>query len=349
MGRFGVEVVDADGHVVESRAALARHGWQGHATDLIDQLLAWGDEPGGWKGGINPAARGAYDVPGRLDDMDAEGIDAAVCYPTPLLGISDFDDPAAGVAAARSYNDWFAAEWHAAAPDRIHGMALVSLLDGPAAAAEARRAVSELGACGVMVQAYAGDVHLCDPHLEDLWSVLEELDVPAAVHGSRSTCPPMLRGDMFRNQARFYAMSHPFQQQVAMADLALGGVLERHPGLTVAFLESGVGWMPYFIDRLDEAYESVREDWVDDRFVLERAPSEYLRSGRCWFACEPDEQLLATMVDALGEDQVIYASDYPHFDAKFPDSARLLLEGGGLSPRAAAKVAGRNARRLYRI
>jgi len=281
--------------------------------------------------------------------MDKEGIDVSVNYPTPLLGVSDFPDVESSVEVCRAYNDWFVEHYHTVARDRLYAMALVPLGDPAAAAREAIRAVRELGAVGVMVQPYAGDVHLCDRQLDLLWAAAEELGVPVGVHGSRHTCAPHLRSESFRDQARFYAASHPFQQQVAMGDLSLGGVLERYPRLKVVFLEAGVGWMPWFIDRLDEAYESVREDWIADRDTLARRPSEYLLSGNCWFSCEPDEPNLSVMVDALGDRQVIYASDYPHFDCDFPDSVAELVEDSGLRGHALENVAGRNAGRLYGI
>ena len=350
MGRFGLEVVDGDGHVVERASDLRRFGWEGRATDMVELLLGW-ETREAWIHGITPAVDdGAFDPLERLVDMDREGIDRSVNYPSPLLGVSDFPDPASSAAACRAYNDWFAATYHAADARRLSAVALVPLRDADAAAAEARRAITELGAVGVMVQPYVGDdVHLCDPQFEPLWTALEELGRPAAVHGSRHTCPPKITPQTFRNHARFYAMCHPFQQMVAMGDLVLGGVLERHPRLKVAFLESGVGWIPYYIDRLDEAYESVREDWTDDRYVLQREPSEYLLSGNCWFSCEPDEPNLRVTINSLGEDRVFFASDYPHFDCKFPDSARALIEESGLPERLVEKVGGANAQALYSL
>ncbi|TMK64278.1 MAG: amidohydrolase [Actinobacteria bacterium] len=347
MSRFGMDVVDGDGHVVERRADLERFGFTAPATDLIDMLLAW--DRGSWGGQLKPAVDdGAFVPSARLGDMDKEGIEHSVNFPTALLGVSDFPDPAASASACRAFNDWFANTYRTCDPGRFSAVALVPLRDGEFAAAEARQAIVELGAVGVMTQPYVGDdVHLCDAQFDPLWATLEELEKPVAIHGSRHTCPPKLTQDDFRNAARFYAMSHPFQQQVAMADLVLGGVLERFPRLKVVFLESGIGWMPYFIDRLDEAYESVREDWIDKRWALTREPSKYVLSGNCWFSCEPDEPYLAHNVDALGEDQVIFASDYPHFDCKYPDSARELIEASGLRESTVKKVAGVNARALY--
>jgi len=347
--RFEGGVIDGDGHVIERRGDLERHGWHGIATELIEMLLSWDDREA-WGTAIQVEVRdGAFEPDARLRDMDKEGIDVSVNYPTPLLGVSDFPDVESSVEVCRAYNDWFVEHYHTVARDRLYAMALVPLGDPAAAAREAIRAVRELGAVGVMVQPYAGDVHLCDRQLDLLWAAAEELGVPVGVHGSRHTCAPHLRSESFRDQARFYAASHPFQQQVAMGDLSLGGVLERYPRLKVVFLEAGVGWMPWFIDRLDEAYESVREDWIADRDTLARRPSEYLLSGNCWFSCEPDEPNLSVMVDALGDRQVIYASDYPHFDCDFPDSVAELVEDSGLRGHALENVAGRNAGRLYGI
>ncbi|MCH2171043.1 amidohydrolase [Myxococcota bacterium] len=343
-----VDVVDGDGHVVERASDLEAFGWKGTATPLIDTLLGW-ETREDWSKGLHPEViDGAYDPPARLADMNREGIEVAINYPSALLGVSDFSEPAESTAACRAYNDWFSATYHAHAPERLRAMALVPLGAPEEAAKEARRAIVELGAVGVMVQPYTGEnVHLCDATFDPLWATLQELGRPVAVHGSRHTCSPHLRAESFRNSARFYALSHPFQQMVAMGDFALGGVLERFPRLRVAFLESGIGWMPYYIDRLDEAYQSVREDWTDQRYELARPASETLLSGNCFFSCEPDEPHLSTMINALGENQVIFASDYPHFDCKFPSSAKLLLESDELSPALATRVAGTNARNLY--
>lgn len=345
--QFEAGVVDGDGHVIERRPDLERHGWQGRATELIEMLLSWHDRDA-WGSAIRPEVRdGAFDPDARLLDMNKEGIDIAVNYPTPLLGVSDFADVDSSVGVCRAYNDWFFEQYHLAAVDRLHATAIVPLTDPSAAAREAIRAVRDLDAVGVMVQPYAGDIHLCDRQLDVLWGAVEELGVPVGVHGSRHTCAPHLRPESFRNQARFYAASHPFQQQMAMGDLSLGGVLERFPHLKVVFLEAGIGWMPSFFDRLDGAYESVREDWLSDRDELSCTPSEYFLSGNCWFSCEPDEPNLAAMVDSLGEDQVIYASDYPHFDCDFPNSVAELVDNSGLSSRVLEKVLGRNAARVY--
>ena len=114
-------------------------------------------------------------------------------------------------------------------------MALVSLGDADEAVREARRAVQELAAPGIAVSPYVGQRHLDDSALDSLWSLAEELDVAIGVHGGRSTTRPLLSDESFRDSKRYYAMAHPFGQMMALGDLTLGGVLDRHPNLRVAF------------------------------------------------------------------------------------------------------------------
>jgi predicted TIM-barrel fold metal-dependent hydrolase len=140
-------------------------------------------------------------------------------------------------------------------------------------------------------------------------------------------------------------MVHPFHQMYAMADLTLGGVLERVPDLKVVFLEAGIGWMPSYIERLDKARASFTPDTGGD--TLPRPPSEYLLSGNCWFSCEADEHGLPAAIDALGEDHVVVASDYPHFDCEFPATKTNLVHASGLTDRVITKVGYDNPARLY--
>jgi predicted TIM-barrel fold metal-dependent hydrolase len=347
MSRFGIDVLDCDGHVVERRKDLEEYGWSGSSSELMERLFRDALAPG--TGLTTRISEGHLKIEARLEDQDLEGVDVSVNFPTILLGISDFADAESSLSACRAYNNWFADACTRPSKGRVLGAALVPMRMPGAAAEEAHRAITELGACAAMVQPYVGeDVHLSDSEFDPLWSVLEDLGKPVAVHGSRSTCAPKIGRETFRDHRRFWAMSHPFQQMLAMGDFALGGVLARHPRLKVAFLESGIGWMPYYIDRLNGAYEDVSHQH-DEPVILEQRPSEYLLSGNCFFSCDPDEAHLAYMVDSLGSDQVIYASDYPHFDCKFPDSVEILTKQTGLSQQTLTKIAGQNARRLYDI
>jgi uncharacterized protein len=364
---LAIDVIDSDGHVLETSADLAAHGWSGDGCAPMPARVlqkcsetAAGQRPNEESGVTKAVDRGPFDLDARLADMDLEGIHAAVNYPTALLAVNSFDDPADSLAACRAWNSWFARHYHEPAPERLFAAALVPAGDVPAAVVEARRAVTQLGAVTVMVPPFWREHHLCDPVFDPLWAALEELDVPAAIHNTRMDTLPHLDPRNFLDRGRQYAASFPFTAMVAMGDLALGGVLERFPRLRVVFLESSIAWMPSYIERLDDAYEhhggtaaqpyKVAGDVPSLSYTeLTAKPSDYLLSGNCFFSCEPEEAMFPAVVDALGEDQVVFASDYPHFDCAFPRSVEELVEESGLSPRLLRKVASSNSTHLYGI
>ena len=124
--------------------------------------------------------------------------------------------------------------------------------------------------------------------------------------------------------------------------MVCGGVLERFPTLRVAFLEGGCGWLPFFMDRLDEHVEKLPAlvPW------LTQAPSEHIRGGRVFITCEPEEDL-AYPISRLGEDMIMYASDYAHWDSEYPDSARKIAEREELTEVQKAKHPARERPRFY--
>lgn len=342
----GIDVIDADGHLLESGPELERFGWQG-PTGLrsVDGLLAR-DEATLLLAAC-PGAR-PFSADTRLEDMARERIAVSVNYPTALLMLNQLTaDPDATNTLARAYNSWAYEAFTAATGGRVLTMAAVNIADPAAAVAEARRAVTDLGAPGIVVPPYAGDVHLDDPSLDPLWALADELGVAIGVHGGRGTTDPVLPMAGFRDSKRYYAMAHPFGQMVAMGDLVIGGVLHRFPRLRVAFLESGIGWVRWYVDRLDEAAESVDNNgvaWGD----LDRPPSSYILGGNCYFSCEPDEPGLEELVRSVGADLVVYSSDYPHFDCAFPHTTDTLTDHVR-DPDLVRKVTADNPRRLYHL
>jgi predicted TIM-barrel fold metal-dependent hydrolase len=337
-------VIDADGHVVESMREFAELGWSYEATGdaVVDYVLEQADESS--RLGLCADAT-PWDAEARLRDMDREGIEVSVNYPTALLLVNQVA-PGPATDLCRVYNDWAFAKFTGPTDDRVRTMALVPLSDTDAALREARRAVTELRAPGIMVSPYCGARHLDDPALEPLWSLVEELGVAVGVHGGRGTTPPLLPMQAFRDQRRYYAMAHPFGQMMAVGDLAMGGVLARHPNLRVAFLEAGIGWVRWYVDRLDESWESVSDRAAEADPVIEVPPSEYVLGGNCFFSCEPDEPGLERYIELVGADRVLFSSDYPHFDCKFPLSVEALAAAGLPDP-LFEKITSTNPSRLY--
>jgi uncharacterized protein len=141
---------------------------------------------------------------------------------------------------------------------------------------------------------------------------------------------PTIGSDRFSDFAARHAMSHPMEQMAAMTSLMFDGALERHPDLRVAFLESGTGWLPYWLHRLDEHHEWMAETELD---WLELTPSEYF-ARQCAISSEAEDALAAMTMRAVGTDHLMWASDFPHPDAIFPDSARAFA--GNLSVHGAS-------------
>ena len=140
------------------------------------------------------------------------------------------------------------------------------------------------------------------------------------------------------------------EQMGAVMGLTVGGNLDRHPGLQVAILEAGGTWLPYWLHRLDEHVEMLR-DVESETGGVTRLPTEAFRA-QGWISCEPDEPGLRTLIDWVGADRILWASDYPHPDCAYPGMVDHLVAGatsGGLTGEELAGYAGANAARLYRL
>jgi uncharacterized protein len=360
-------IVDADGHVVEPEAAWAglpdeqrvrvvpdEHGYE-HVVVGDTEVLAVPlgnlarpgsrfDDPATFRP-LAEAQPGGWDAVARLADMDAEGIDQAVLYPSIGLYMSVLDDGAAAVAVARAYNDWLAS--YCGAPGgarRLFGAAMLPLQDPGAAAAELRRAVDELG----FVAAFARPNPCLGRSLSHraydvVWDAAEELGVPIGVHEGSSVIVPTLAADRPFNPMILHAVSHAFEEMLACAQLIAFGVLERHPGLRVVFLESSGGWGPFWLERLDEQAESFGGFCPD----MKLRPSEYF-ARQCAISFEVDERTLPALAPFVGVERIVWGSDYPHHDATFPGAVDAIRSTVAPCPTAVqARVLGLNARRLY--
>jgi len=283
----------------------------------------------------------------RLRVLDAEGIDVAVLYGGLALSLPAIHDPELAVASCRVYNDWIAEFCHADS-SRLAGVAALPLQDPPAAVREARRAVTELGLRGVFCRPNPlnPDARLLhDPAHEPVWDELEQLGVPLTFHPAGLWDMPGTSRAMhqFMAPGTHHAVILFFDSYMTLANLVFAGVLERHPGLRVAVLECGGGWIAHWMDRLDEFTESY--GWQLGHLKLK--PSEYfLRQG--YISFDPGERTMGALSQFIGTESMIWASDFPHSDAKYPGVVNELREHiTDLPATARANLLGRNAMRLY--
>ena len=260
----------------------------------------------------------------QLEAMDHEGIDIMVLYPTRGLGATAIEhmDGRLSSALCRAYNRWLA-DFCSTAPERFVGVAVVALHDPDLAAHEATYAVEELGARGIMIRPnpYVGR-NLHDPVYDDFYSQIERLNVPLATHEACGTTMPSY-GDRFASEhISWHIMCHPMEQMGALVSYTVGGVLERHPALQVVILEAGATWLPYWLYRMDEHVEWLKD--VETPY-LSLLPSEYFkRQG--WITIEADEPNLQSLIASIGIDRLLWASDYPHPDATFPGVVEKFME-----------------------
>jgi predicted TIM-barrel fold metal-dependent hydrolase len=329
-----LRVLDADAHVIEPGGLFGDAAPPG--AEVIDLPAATPMIPCGDPEVLADFLADGCSARAYLACMDREGIDAVVLYPSIGLFVPFLPSLSAreSAAACRAYNEWIA-EYRATDPARLNGVALVPTVDISLAVEEAKHAAA-LGLPGVMVRPnplYGRD--LGDAAYDRLYDALEEHDLTLSVHEGLGVLGPTIGHDRTDTFALRHAMSHPMEQMAAMGSLVLLGALQRHPGLRVAFLESGTGWLPYWLARLDSHAE-----WMADSetAALELTPSEYF-ARQCVICTDPDDPLAAWVVSCIGADHVMWASDFPHPDALYPnavtsffaESAEHGLEGGDLA------------------
>jgi predicted TIM-barrel fold metal-dependent hydrolase len=345
--RDGLRILDADAHVIEPPGLF---GDIGAGVNVIDLPATTPMVPCGDPDALSDFLADGCSSREYLRAMDREGIDAVVLYPSIGLFVPFLPSltPEESAGACRAYNEWLA-EYRALDPDRLNGIALVPTVDLTLAVREAEH-VAALGLPGVMVRPNPlYDRDLGDREYDPLYNVLEANDLTLSVHEGLGVIGPTIGRDRSDTFVMRHAMSHPMEQMAAMGSLILLGALDRHPSLRVAFLESGTGWLPYWLARLDGHAEWMAGSETRD---LSLTPSEYF-DRQCVICTDPDDPLAAWVVGQVGADHVMWASDFPHPDALYPEavtsflkeSAEHGLDGNDLEARPTTRSAARSAPR----
>lgn len=292
------------------------------------------------------APYGAMDAAERLKLLDAEGLDAAVLYPT--LGIlweAELDDIELSQAYCRAYNRWIA-DFCRGSGGRLVPIAHLSLGDPPAAARELKRAVRD-GCRGAFVVPFtlSRKAH-GDPVHDPVWTMAQALDVPIAIHPSFE--PFELRSRRFADGHRLSllaAVTAADGVRHAFTSLFDFATFERFPRLKIVILESGAGWIGYWLDRLDGVYEAT---FLGNRTALKHKPSDYFRR-QCFISCDPDERTIPALMQLYGADRFFWASDYPHPDHTGDYLQALETMASTLAPASRDGLLGGNVRAAFGI
>src|ERR687887_191461 len=178
---------------------------------------------------------------------------------------------------------------------------------------EARRAVTKLGFIGVFARPEPlRNLPWHSRYYDTLWSCLEDLGVPLGFHSAAAAGEVPQIGDCFGDNLLLrHVCAHPMENMLAMADMIGGGVCDRHPKLKVAFLECYCGWVSFLLHRMDTAMEKGRFPTAG-----KLKPSEYFQR-QCWISTEHEKEL-PMIIQLMGDDKIVFSTDYPHGDSDFP-------------------------------
>ena len=314
---------------------------EGHRPDRLRLSNLEGEDLVRAQAGADPEA--------RLQDMERDGIDAEVLFPNKGLAMWATPDPVFAMAQCKVYNSW---AWEVFGPynDRMSPAAAIATGDLEGSIDEVKR-VAKLGfraltlPCKPMWGAH--DVEHPNynlPHFDPLWAVIQDAGLPVTFHVSTGRDPRAARGN---GGAVINYVSHSLSPTIEpVANLCASGVLERFPGLRFATIEAGIGWIPWLLTAMDEAYKK-HHFWV--RPKLRNLTSEYFRQhGFASFQEDPPGLDLAERYGVV--DCVMWGNDYPHHEGTWPHSAEAIERTmRSLDDAQRAKVLGLNAARLFKF
>ena len=294
------------------------------------------------KKGMAITTQSLDDVPGRLKDLDTEGIDIQVVYPNITAMASHLDDGELAAAMCRAYNN-YVAEQSRGFNGRVRPVGAVALQNPVEAAKEVRRAVKDLGLVGTVVTGTVGQRNLDDPYFDPFFREANELGAAVGVHWITG-CFDSPGQERFKDPYFYIHMvGMPFNLMIGIMTLIGGGIMEKYHESNSCFLEIGAAWLPYWMWRMDDHHTTSSHRLS----TLPKPPSDYVRSDSCFVSCEPDEEGLAHSANVLGAERIIFASDYPHGDCDFPHTVMKLRNRKDLSHELKERILWKNATRLY--
>ena len=285
----------------------------------------------------------------RLAALARDGVDCEVLFPNKGLTIWATRDREFAQAMCRAYNDWVW-ETFAAYNERLAPMACIATGDVDGAIAEVKRAAKR-GFKGLALPCKPlwgapdhEDPNYNLPQFDALWAVIVEVDLPITFHVSTGRDPRTARGN--GGAVINYAVHSLAPTMEPLINLCASGVIERFPTLRFGSIEAGIGWVPWALAAMDEAYHK-HHMWV--RPKLKHLPSEYFRANG--FASFGDDRPGLELMRSFGlEDNFLWANDFPHHEGTWPHSAAAIERTmGGLSDGERAKVLGLNAARIFKF
>jgi predicted TIM-barrel fold metal-dependent hydrolase len=293
------------------------------------------------------ARRGGWDPAERLKDMELDGVEAEVIYTT--LGFRQFwfKDAALQQACFRAYNDWLA-EYCSYAPKQLAGLALISLYDIEEAVRELHRC-RQMGLKGAMIWASPPeDRPYSSPLYDPFWAAAQDLHMPLSLHaitgmGPESQATRAMGREIQPVERYLRAVTGADEVKRTLTVFIFSGVLERFPGLKLVSAENNVGWLPFVIQRWDQAHATSR---YMQTTPLQLRPSEYFH--RQVYATFIDDSVGVENRHQIGIDNIMWSSDYPHTASTWPHSQDIIARDFKAAPEAEKwKIVRENVIALY--
>ncbi len=283
---------------------------------------------------------GGWDPAWRLKDMAVDNVGGGVMYPTNSGTLYSLTDVQFQAACFRAYNNWIG-EFNSHDPKRLAGVALIPNLDVDEAVKEIKR-TAKLGFKGGLIDASVDNKldGYGDLYWEPMWQAFEDTGMIASFHTFNGKFWWPQDHDR-RIQKIAINMDYPIRR--SLIEMVFWGVFDRHPKLKVIVAEFRIGWLPHFLWALDDRFKT-RSHW---RPMCKKLPREYWNT-QCWVVTLHEPELFMNSLPFIGEDRMLWSTDYPHIESTWPKSQEALVE---LMPGASAstikKVARDNAARLY--
>ncbi|HLZ72369.1 MAG TPA: amidohydrolase family protein [Dehalococcoidia bacterium] len=292
-------------------ATVATFGCAGIPAEKIEE---WG------RGGYAAVRRGGWDPAERIRDMDADGVDAEVLFAGITMFMYQHPDAELQRDAFRAYNDWVA-EYQSHDPRRLLGIASVAIRDVHEALKELERA-AKLGLRGVLISSDPPpELRYTNPAWEPFWAEAEKLGLPVCMHILTGSQDSGLTQDVITSY-----MNLPRIITTTIMEMIVGGVLERHPRLKLVSAENDIGWLANAFRRLDQAYYR----WGNRYPAMQMSATDYWR--RQVYCTFQDDVAGVRTRDLVGSDNLLWASDYPHFDSTWPRSQEFIQKNFGDIP-----------------
>ena len=290
---------------------------------------------------------GCYEPKARVEDLAAAGVDGSIAFPTfPRFCGQTFmegDDLDLGLACVQAYNDYMIEEWCADSDGHLIPLCLIPLWDIDLAVAEIRRN-AERGAravCFSEIPTHLGLPSIHTGHWDPVFAIAEETKTTLCMHIGSSSKMPAASPDAPPSTPIMLSCNN---SMASLADFLFSGVLVRYPELKLSYSEGQIGWIPYALERADNTWE-FHSPWTHAKEQIPEPPSTYYQ-GRV-FGCFTNDVHGLHNIDAVGEDNVCFETDYPHTDTTWPWAAEELARmTAHLTPEQKYKVYRGNAIRM---